>query len=273
MVKTTGIVAIAAVLSLAAPALGLAAEAGSIGVAAAVRNAAQGVRGTQTDTLRPGSSVFQNETVRTGATDTAQLLFLDQTSLSVGPGSEVTLDQFVYDPQRNTGQAVINATRGAFRFVTGSQDPRNYTLKTPVASIGVRGTIVDFLIDNGQLIVILEEGGLGLTLNGGQTMELNELGSAYMVAPNGNVSGPFTYDGSLKGGTFPLYATHYTQDPNQPTAPDSAADLINELLTHGHGPEEQGGPTPPETPPEVPPPPPSGGGCTDCNFHLPHFGR
>jgi hypothetical protein len=88
-----------------------------------------------------GSEIFANETVRTGEASLAQLLFLDQTSLSVGPGSEVKLDRFVYNPDRKTGSVVLETSRGAFRFVTGSQNPSNYIIKTPLATIGVRGTI------------------------------------------------------------------------------------------------------------------------------------
>src|SRR5215475_3239435 len=92
-------------------------------------------------TLSVGSELFSNETVRTGEASQAQLLFLDQTNLSVGARSEVKLDRFVYNPDRKTGNVVIEASRGAFRFVSGSQNPRSYTIKTPFATIGVRGTI------------------------------------------------------------------------------------------------------------------------------------
>ncbi len=111
-----------------------------VGVAAAVKNQV-------TSNARPlvaGSDVRVREVVRTGADSMAQLLFLDETSLSIGPQSEVTLDRFVYEPNRRAGNVVFNTGRGVFRFVSGSQQPTSYQIKTPVATIGVRGTVVSW---------------------------------------------------------------------------------------------------------------------------------
>src|SRR5262245_60957377 len=135
-----------------------------IGVAAAVKDNVRATVEGVTKPLGAGNSLYQNEVVATDAQSMAQLLFLDQTSLSVGPKSEVKLDKFVYDPERKQGDVVLAATRGAFRFVTGAQDPKSYTLKTPVATIGVRGTIVDYGIENGRLVIRLVEGKASITL-------------------------------------------------------------------------------------------------------------
>ena len=118
-----------------------------IGVASVAKNQVQGVVGGASRAVSAGSEIFSNETVRTGEASQAQLLFLDQTSLSVGARSEVKLDRFVYNPDRRSGSVVLEASRGAFRFVTGSQNPTNYTIKTPLATIGVRGTIFSSRID------------------------------------------------------------------------------------------------------------------------------
>jgi hypothetical protein len=113
-----------------------------IGVASVAKNQVHGILGGTTRAMSAGSELFSNETVRTGEASQAQLLFLDQTSLSVGARSEVKLDRFVYNPDRKAGNVVIETSRGAFRFVSGSQNPSNYTIKTPLATIGVRGTIL-----------------------------------------------------------------------------------------------------------------------------------
>ena len=137
-----------------------------IGVASAVKNQVERVVGGGGQPLSIGSEVFTNERIRTGEASAAQILFLDKTSLTVGPRAEVTLDRFVYNPSTGAGQVVLNAVRGSFRFITGSQTPRNYLVKTPVGSIGIRGTIVDLSIGNGQVTVILVEGSVTFTLNG-----------------------------------------------------------------------------------------------------------
>ena len=115
----------------------------NIGNASSVRNQVEGILGGQTNTLSSGSTVHSNELIRSGDGAIANLVFIDQTKLSVGPRSEVRLDKFVYDPNKNTGTVVVRATKGAYRFVTGVQDPRNYEIKTPYATLGVRGTILE----------------------------------------------------------------------------------------------------------------------------------
>ena len=128
-------IVLAAIVAL----LPIATGAQSIGSAAAVKPDAEGGGSP----LQTGSSLYANETVRTGQSGVAELRFADETKLSVGPTSIVRLDKFVYDPSKSGGKVVINASRGAYRFVTGVQDPRNYEIKTPYATLGVRGTVVE----------------------------------------------------------------------------------------------------------------------------------
>src|SRR6516162_2964587 len=112
----------------------------TIGVAASITPSAEGGVGTVFQTLAPGSELQASETVRTGDGGKADLVFIDRTNLTVGPTSEVVLDKFVYDPVGNKGKVVVQATRGAFRFATGTQDHSAYQIKTPYGSLGVRGT-------------------------------------------------------------------------------------------------------------------------------------
>ena len=118
-------------------------SAQNIGSAAAVKPQTEGVVRGETQPLAAGSAVYSNETVRTGENGIAELVFADSTKLSVGPTSVVHLDKFVYDPDKGSGKVVINATRGAYRFITGVQDPRSYEIKTPYATLGVRGTVIE----------------------------------------------------------------------------------------------------------------------------------
>ena len=112
----------------------------AIAVAKSITPSAEGGTGTVFSTLAPGSELHASETVRTGDAGKADLVFIDRTNLTVGPTSEVVLDKFVYDPVGNKGKVVLQASRGAFRFVTGTQDHSVYQLNTPYGSLGVRGT-------------------------------------------------------------------------------------------------------------------------------------
>ena len=95
--------------------------------------------GSVAGTLSAGSGVHANETVRTGSAGKTGMRFIDSTNLSVGPSSNVRLDKFVYDPNKGTGSVAIESSRGALRLITGPQNKGDFTVKTPVGTLGVRG--------------------------------------------------------------------------------------------------------------------------------------
>ena len=107
-----------------------------IGTANTVRPEASG---SVAGTLSAGSGVHSNETVRTGNAGQAVMRFLDESKLNVGPSSQVRLDKFVYDPNKGTGNVVIEGARGAFRFSSGGQNKGDIKIKTPSGTLGIRG--------------------------------------------------------------------------------------------------------------------------------------
>jgi hypothetical protein len=109
----------------------------AIGKATSVRPQAEGSHGG-TRQLSGGANVYSQETVRTGDAGQADLQFRDNSNLSVGSKSTVRLDKFVYDPNKSTGTVAIQATRGSFRFVTGSQGKGSYQIKSPYGTLGIR---------------------------------------------------------------------------------------------------------------------------------------
>src|SRR5258708_35638760 len=71
--------------------------------------------------LRIGIDVQANELVTTGANDRAHLVFLDGSSLTVGPDARLTIDKFVYDPNTQKGELAVNASKRVFRLVVGKR--------------------------------------------------------------------------------------------------------------------------------------------------------
>src|ERR1700682_5244775 len=143
---------------------------GKNGVAPTVQNQVFG----NSQPLSTGSGIFANERIRTGEASTAQLQFVDQTNLSVGPKSEVVLDRFVYDPNGGKGNVVVQTGRGVFRWVSGSQDPTSYQIRTPVATIGVRRTVFNLANGFHVSIIALTSGQISVTNNvTGQIIILN----------------------------------------------------------------------------------------------------
>jgi hypothetical protein len=158
----------------------------TIGVAASITPSAERGVGTVFQTLATGSELHASETVRTGDAGKADLVFVDRTNLTVGPTSEVVLDKFVYDPVGNKGKVVVQATRGAFRFVTGTQDHSAYQLNTPYGSLGVRGT--EFTCEVKPVEQRRQPGGCDVkckVVSG--TIEVKKKGESKTVGPNQTV--------------------------------------------------------------------------------------
>jgi hypothetical protein len=81
----------------------------------------------------------------TGPAGRAHILLPDETIFTLGPDSDMVIDDFIYDPA--TGKNTITATvaKGAFRFVTGKvQRQRDLNVKIAVGTIGIRGTDIEF---------------------------------------------------------------------------------------------------------------------------------
>ena len=130
-----------------------------IGEAAVVKNEVVRVAGSATTPINVGDSVVRDETVRTGLDSAARLVMADSTNLSLGPNSTLKLDRTVFDDAHSYRDISIRLTTGAFRFVTGNSEKAAYKIQTQVATIGVRGTILDILSQRGKTTVVLRDNG------------------------------------------------------------------------------------------------------------------
>jgi len=198
-----------------------------IGVAASTKPNADGLVGAGSQPLSAGSEVFANETVRTGNLGQADLVFVDKTNLTVGPTSEVLLDKFVYDPTGPNGKVVLQLTRGAFRFVTGTQDHRAYAVNTPFGSLGVRGTTVEVVVSEKKgrkprpdecvtKVRLVEGTEASFTLPSGKTARLTEPNQTVCISPTGAI----TY-GSSSTSILGFQLAQQATPPPSPTAPPS----------------------------------------------------
>ncbi len=126
-----------------------------------------GVLGARRVTIVTGTSVHQNETVQTSADGRTTLEFRDATNLYVGSNASVKLDRYVFNPDSSARNAVINMTKGSFRFVTGASNPGAFTLQTPHATIGIRGTIVEIDVGAARTRITLLQGLVNVCPRGG----------------------------------------------------------------------------------------------------------
>jgi len=91
--------------------------------------------------------IYRNELIETYDDSATEITFLDESTLSLGPDTAVVLDRFIYDPDKTTNEFVVTITEGVLRFATGNMQSDSYKVHTPVATIGVRGTIIEVAVD------------------------------------------------------------------------------------------------------------------------------
>ena len=116
----------------------------TVGKAAAVNPAASS--GGKMLTL--GSEIIHKQRINTDAGGSLQLLFIDRTTLNIGPNSNLVIDEYVFDPNTNTGKMALSLGKGVMRFVGGQVSHNgNASVKTPSATIGIRGAVGSFSYD------------------------------------------------------------------------------------------------------------------------------
>jgi hypothetical protein len=139
--KLSGIAAGLAALGLLASAA--AADSVGVGAMAEVQRSVYGAppQGSQA-VKRQGDAVVFQETLETADDSAALVRFIDDSTLALGAKSKVLIDSFVFDPQKGEGNALIRISVGTLRFVTGGMPKGKTTIKTPTATLVLRGTDV-----------------------------------------------------------------------------------------------------------------------------------
>ncbi len=143
--------------------------------------------------------VYHNEAIETGEQSATELIFLDETKLALGPNSSMTLDRFVYDPDPDKASFVMTATAGVFRFVSGKLPKKSYEIRTPTATIGIRGTVFTVVVlpsdgVGAKVNISVEEGVAEITSCRGQHVSLDHSRPSTTIFPSadGTCSAPTT---------------------------------------------------------------------------------
>jgi hypothetical protein len=165
-----------------------------VGEAAVVKNQVVRVAGSASGQINVGDSLLRDETVRTGLDSATRLVMADNTNLSLGPSATITLDRTVFNDEHSYRDIAIRLSNGAFRFVTGDSEKAAYKITTGVATIGVRGTILDILnqtlnqrseINVVKTTVVLQEGASQVCAIGGSCAQLTQIGETVVITSSG----------------------------------------------------------------------------------------
>jgi hypothetical protein len=144
------------------------------------------VRGTSFSTpVRREVPIRSGDRIRTGPDGRVQLRFADGALMSIQPGSDFRIEAYAFDAVRQ--RSFFELMQGSVRAVSGSigrRDRDDYRLKTPTATIGIRGT--EFTVDEALCpstgCVAGTTAGLTVTVIAGRVSVTNEAGSIEVPA-------------------------------------------------------------------------------------------
>lgn len=127
-------------VSLSLPAMS---DASTIGYVKTVKGDAMVISGGNQVKAEVGTPVMNGSKLKTGTNASMGVTFKDNTVMSFGPNTELTVDEYVYSP--NKGKLKLGATmaKGTLAYLSGAIakiKPDAVTVKTPTGTIGVRGT-------------------------------------------------------------------------------------------------------------------------------------
>lgn len=95
-------------------------------------------------TLTMGQAIFLNDTIEADKGARVAITFIDQTDITLGEASVLTIDEYVFDPQNAEHNAAeFSIKKGAFHYLSGliaKKENPDVTLKLDFGSIGIRGT-------------------------------------------------------------------------------------------------------------------------------------
>jgi hypothetical protein len=100
-------------------------------------------RGADTIPIHEGTHLLLNDFLQTAADGSVGVILQDGTRISLGPNTELKIDQFVYQPVEGKFGLVLRLGRGILAYISGKIaqfSPQSASVETPVGVLGLRGT-------------------------------------------------------------------------------------------------------------------------------------
>lgn len=114
-----------------------------IGSIKTVKGKAVIVRQNQILPARMGEKIFKNDSFKTGPDGVLGMTFKDDTLLSLGPDTEVTVNEFLFFPAEGKLSMITRLIKGTVVYLSGviaKLSPESVRFETPVGNVGIRGT-------------------------------------------------------------------------------------------------------------------------------------
>lgn len=132
----------------------------NIGSITEFKGAGQIKRATKTMPAAKGSGIVKNDTVSTNSQGRFRITFNDSTTVNITENSRLVIDDFIYDGGgKAKGKLGLRVALGTVRYASGKvakNNPGGVNIRTPTATIGVRGTDFVMTVDEiGRTMVVL----------------------------------------------------------------------------------------------------------------------
>lgn len=126
--------------------LSFGAAAQTVGVAVSVVPAATLQRSGKTYPLPSGQNLAAGDVISTGRRGQVQIVFDDSTRIAIGPNALLSVDDIRMRQNGTARKFAVSAVAGGFRFLSGKSPKSAYSITTPTATMGIRGTAFDFVV-------------------------------------------------------------------------------------------------------------------------------
>ena len=127
------------------------AEEKAIGIIKIAKGDSFVVREQERTACKIGGAVFQRDVLETDKNGSLGVTLKDNTRLSLGPSSRLTLEEFTFNPHKEEYSFISNMAKGTLVYLSGMMSklsPESVSVKTPVATVGIRGTRFLIRIDD-----------------------------------------------------------------------------------------------------------------------------
>ncbi len=149
--------------------------------------------------LDPGDTISINDTIQTGPSGKASILFDDNTEFTLGENTKLKVDDYVYDPDGTANRAGYTFLEGVFQYVGGmieQKDPTKVNIQTPLGQLGIRGT--EFIAKSdgtpNNLEINLITGAIAHFRTGGPAGPTTSAPAQIEITPSGTRILPLTQD-------------------------------------------------------------------------------
>lgn len=223
------------------------------------------VSGQPSRALSRRAEVFVGDRITTAGDSQLQLRMKDGAVIALGANAEFIVKAYSDDAAGDKkDQAVLSLVKGGLRTISGQIDKSTYSMQTPTATLGIRGTVFDvFVRADGTTIVILRDGAVDVTGESGGLQKLTVAGLATIIEPGKAPTEPGTPPDDVLDylrGILPDLPDDVTwqSDGNGGVIFNVGEDIIN--IINDHPPEINGGGDVPGTP--------TGSGCAPDDWYC-----